>query len=132
MFENFFLWLSQLFKNKQRPKVRKVLPPILYTEITVLQKAPKNEDVKNKDFFLVSPSGVPKWILFKCPCGCSHVVTLSVQPVHNPRWRLGLNAEGAPTLHPSVWQKTGCHSHFWVRDGRIFWCENTGTPSTFG
>ncbi|MDM9644782.1 DUF6527 family protein [Rhizobium sp. S163] len=28
-----------------------------------------------------------------------------------------------PTLHPSVWRNSGCRSHFWVRRGRIAWCD---------
>jgi hypothetical protein len=32
------------------------------------------------------------------------------------------DARGRPTLRPSVWLRTGCRSHFWIRDGRVEWC----------
>ncbi|WP_368356434.1 DUF6527 family protein [Acidithiobacillus ferruginosus] len=69
----------------------------------------------------------PKWALFKCPCRCGDVVTLSLQPVHRPHWRLTRTLTGRPTLYPSVWRDKGCLSHFWLRDGRVSWCADTGS-----
>ncbi|WP_371815099.1 DUF6527 family protein [Bradyrhizobium sp. CCBAU 51753] len=40
-----------------------------------------------------------------------------------PRWDARVDQRGHVTLHPSVWLKQGCRSHFWLRDGRVIWCE---------
>ncbi|MCY4231086.1 MAG: DUF6527 family protein, partial [Alphaproteobacteria bacterium] len=37
-------------------------------------------------------------------------------------WHVMRNTDGAVTLHPSVWRKKDCGSHFWLRNGRIRWC----------
>ncbi|WP_425525696.1 DUF6527 family protein [Xanthomonas campestris] len=55
-----------------------------------------------------------------CPCGCGEVIELSLSPESRNFWKLAVEA-GRPTLHPSVWRKTGCGSHFWVRRGRVQW-----------
>jgi hypothetical protein len=40
-----------------------------------------------------------------------------------PRWDIALDKKGRVSLHPSVWRRIGCRSHFLVRAGRIVWCE---------
>jgi hypothetical protein len=40
-----------------------------------------------------------------------------------PRWDIALDGKGRVSLHPSVWRRVGCRSHFWVRAGKIVWCE---------
>ena len=56
-----------------------------------------------------------------CPCGCRDVITLRLAGQRSPQWRL-LQTTGPATLHPSVWRKAGCRSHFILRDGRVQWC----------
>lgn len=104
-------------------------PPITFSEVTVVERTPRNNEVKQDIFYLVDPGNKPKWVMFHCPCGCGHVITLSMQKVHNPHWQLNVGIDGCPTLYPSIWQKTGCYSHFWLIEGRIDWCERTGNPS---
>jgi hypothetical protein len=58
----------------------------------------------------------------RCPCGCGDVIELPLQPDVRPRWKLEADLSGRPTLSPSVWRRTGCGSHFWVKRGRVFWC----------
>lgn len=38
-----------------------------------------------------------------------------------PRWSLEVDAQGLPTLRPSVWLTGGCRSHFFLRKGKIIW-----------
>ncbi|WP_420542275.1 DUF6527 family protein [Sedimenticola selenatireducens] len=106
---------------------KRSLPPVHFARITSVQKPPKNEEIEERTLYYVAPSGKPKWSLFQCPCGCGSVVTLSLQAVHTPQWRLTKSVSGHPTLHPSVWRDKGCLSHFWVKEGRVFWCPDTGT-----
>jgi hypothetical protein len=40
-----------------------------------------------------------------------------------PRWDIFVDQNGRPTLKPSVWLRVGCRSHFWLRKGRVVWCE---------
>ncbi len=60
---------------------------------------------------------------FLCPCGCGDRLELMLLKEVAPRWDLAVDARGRPTLHPSVWRRTGCRAHFFVRGGRIRWCE---------
>ncbi|MGE6699473.1 DUF6527 family protein [Hyphomonas sp. NPDC076900] len=59
---------------------------------------------------------------FLCPCKCGDRIELALIPEATPHWHLTNDAKNTPTLRPSVWRKTGCRSHFWLRDGRIHWC----------
>lgn len=59
---------------------------------------------------------------FICPCGCEERIELALLPDVKPHWQLRSEQPKAPTLHPSVWRKVGCKSHFWVRKGRVHWC----------
>jgi hypothetical protein len=58
-----------------------------------------------------------------CPCRCGAIIELLVIKEANPRWDIVTDGKGHPYLSPSVWRKTGCRSHFWVRRGRIEWCD---------
>ena len=58
-----------------------------------------------------------------CPCGCGKPLEVLLIPEAKPHWRLSRDARGRPTLHPSVWLKTGCRSHFWLRSGKVDWCD---------
>lgn len=59
----------------------------------------------------------------QCPCGCGDTIELMLLQEARPRWDVVTDSSGRPSLHPSVWRKTGCMSHFWVRNGRIHWCD---------
>ena len=59
---------------------------------------------------------------FMCPCGCGKNLELLLIKEASPNWMLTIDASNRPTLRPSVWLKSGCRSHFWVRNGKIFWC----------
>jgi hypothetical protein len=126
-------WLSELFKpsalpEKQEKSDKKVEPPVFFRAVSVVDKPPKNEEVVERDFYFVLSANRPKWSLFKCPCGCGDVITLSLQSAHRPHWRLEKVESEHPTLHPSIWRDKGCMSHFWLKGGRVFWCHDTGTP----
>lgn len=124
-------WISNLFSEKAQEQssvnqARKYIPPVHFHAISFVGKSPKNPDILDGMMYCVVSSKKLKWSLFRCPCGCGSVVTLSLQNIHSPKWRLSQTATGRPTLHPSVWKDNGCRSHFWVKDGRIFWCVDAG------
>lgn len=127
----FVNWINELFSNKSARRNESsgfIKPPISFFNITTFKRTPRNTEVQPDTFYLVDPGNKPKWAMFLCPCGCEYVITLSLQNVHNPHWRLNNKVEGRPTLYPSVWQKTECYSHFWLKEGRIYWCEGSGKP----
>ncbi|WP_394345765.1 DUF6527 family protein [Flaviaesturariibacter aridisoli] len=62
------------------------------------------------------------WALFQCPCGCKDITTLSLQTIHAKRWRVTLSQNRRPSLSPSVARIVGCFSHYWIDDGRVYWC----------
>ncbi len=59
----------------------------------------------------------------RCPCGCDETIELMIAPEAKPNWTVQVDAVSRPTLHPSVWRQKGCRSHFWMRAGRIRWCD---------
>lgn len=76
----------------------------------------------HRDLVLARDSGEDWCVGMRCPCGCGHTIELLVIPEARPRWDITVNAQGQPTLSPSVWLQKGCCSHFWVRNGRVVWC----------
>ncbi|MCZ4288474.1 DUF6527 family protein [Hoeflea alexandrii] len=80
-------------------------------------------DLPARDLVLTRDTGDDWSVGMRCPCGCGETIELMILREARPRWDIRLNAAGHPTLHPSVWRKTGCRSHFWVRDGRVLWCD---------
>lgn len=132
MFKKIIDWVAGLFRNPSgdkrtvTPKVQ-TSPPIHFKAIDIVDKPPKNIDVKAGHLYCVISSEKMKWSIFECPCGCGGVVTLSLQAIHSPFWKLLKMESGRPTLHPSIWRDKGCMSHFWIKDGRVFWCTDTGS-----
>jgi len=59
----------------------------------------------------------------RCPCGCGQRLEMLLLKDVKPRWDISVNQRGHVSLHPSVWVREGCKSHFWVRAGKIVWCE---------
>ena len=60
-----------------------------------------------------------------CPCGCGHLIQLSLLESDSPRWDLKVDRDGNATISPSVWRTLGCQAHFLVRGGRIIWCNHS-------
>jgi hypothetical protein len=58
-----------------------------------------------------------------CPCGCKAVLDLNFIADEHPCWTYAIKESGYVSLDPSVWRQVGCKSHFFLRDGRIVWCD---------
>lgn len=129
LFSQIFSWLGHSDHDEELRLwfKRQSLPPISFSNIKNVDKPPQLEDVEENTFYIVCPMSRPKWTLFLCPCGCNSVITLSLQHAHRPHWSLRQSANNRPILYPSVWRDIGCMSHFWINDGRVFWCGNTGS-----
>jgi hypothetical protein len=108
------------------PPARPIPKSPHFSHVTEVATTPSNETVKAGEFYHVVYSGVDYWVLFRCPCGCGDLISLTLQKSHNPHWQVSTSHSHRPTLYPSVWRNKGCKSHFWVHDGSINWCEDSG------
>ena len=73
--------------------------------------------------YILEEDGEPWQASMRCPCGCGAILDMNLLPDDKPVWRTSIGKNGSATLHPSVWRTVGCKSHFFVRNGRIIWCE---------
>jgi len=63
------------------------------------------------------------WIMsFKCPCGCDNDVHLNLLNDANPKWIYKIT-NSKLTVFPSIDRVCRCRSHFWIRKGKIHWCD---------
>ena len=87
-----------------------------------IQKVPELPDTPRR--FVVYAIGEPDaWLAaLVCPCGCGHLIQLSLLQADSPCWGLKTDHGGKVSISPSIWRSLGCQAHFFVRDGRIIWC----------
>jgi Family of unknown function (DUF6527) len=76
-----------------------------------------------RNVVLARDSGEDWCVGLRCPCGCARTIELLLISEAKPRWDLITDRRGRPSLFPSVWLRGGCRSHFWLREGRIEWCD---------
>ena len=76
-----------------------------------------------RDLVLARDGGEDWSVGLRCPCGCGQNLEMMVLEGVNPRWDVTTDTRGRPSLHPSVWLRSGCRSHFWIRGGKVVWCE---------
>ena len=79
--------------------------------------------------YLVGDQSLPWSAALLCPCGCGVTIQLSLVSGDSPSWRARRHFSGSITLHPSIWRKKDCRSHFFLRRGRIVWSRNLASPS---
>lgn len=87
---------------------------------------PAPENIRLGQVVVVGDSKYQKWACFRCPGGCGESILLSLNQKRHPFWRLSLDWLGRPTLHPSIRQLNKCRCHFWVRQGIVEWCPDSG------
>lgn len=121
------LWLGE----RQTAFGRRPLPPVTYPAVEIVEHPPRNNEITPGTVTIVAPARKPKWSMFLCPCGCRSVITLPLQPAKRPHWAFRKSKAGRPILHPSIWRDVGCLSHFFLEDGRVYWCRDTGDSPTF-
>lgn len=89
---------------------------------------PSREELAPGELVVVGPRKAPKWASMQCPCGCGVPYLLSLSLARRPRWSVASDWLLRPTLNPSVRRLDGCRSHFWLREGEVLWCRDTGFP----
>src|ERR1043166_6294058 len=76
-----------------------------------------------RNLVLAREDGEDWCVGLRCPCGCGQRLEMMLLKGVSPRWDVTVDDRGRPTLHPSVWLRGGCRSHFWIRSGKVVWCE---------
>lgn len=93
-----------------------------YQTIEVEGDLPKVLD--RKTLYLVAEDGFLEHVSMVCPCGCGDIVHLNTLTDERPVWRVEEHPDRTVTIHPSIWRTNRCGAHYWVRRGRVFWCES--------
>ena len=91
-----------------------------------MQEHPTPEQLKEGVLVVVKDKDIEKWACFRCPGGCGEKVMLSLSPRRRPKWTTILDWLRRPTLSPSVRQVNTCRCHFWIKDGAVEWCSDSG------
>lgn len=78
--------------------------------------------LKEKCVYIVSEDGFEEHAELLCPCDCKNVLYLNLIPDEKPCWKVIIHKKNLVSLHPSVWRKVGCKSHFWLKEGKVYWC----------
>ena len=121
--------LKRLLRGGDDTGVRRgPVPPVTYPRLSVVETPPKNSEIAAGSVTIVRPANRLKWAMLLCPCGCKAVITLSLQSAKCPSWGFKKSKAGRATLSPSIWRDVGCFSHFFLEDGRIYWCGKGVSP----
>ncbi len=126
MLKSLIKFFKAFFRVKDSSKIPESLKDFHFRKIIELESTPDMDSIGNNDFIFVRYNQNSYWALFKCPCDCDTIISLPLQNGHNPRWSLKESEFGRPTLYPSIWQNKGCFSHFWITDGKVEICGNSG------
>lgn len=91
-----------------------------YRTLIVEERLPPR--LRNRILYIVEEDGYEEQAAMMCPCGCRRVLHMNLLADERPCWRVTRHDDGTASLHPSVWRKKECKSHFWLRKGHIQWC----------
>ena len=101
---------------------RRKVPAVADAPFQIVHVVEDPDIVAPKRLYAVGENGYLWHAIMLCPCGCEKKISLNLVTDDSPCWTL-TDSAGVPTLYPSVRRQVGCHSHFFLRDGRIEWCE---------
>jgi len=79
--------------------------------------------LKKNMVYIVTSQGEPWHASLICPCGCGELMHLNLMTDEKPCWSISDYQQGSITVHPSIWRTAKCKAHFWLRRGRIDWCQ---------
>lgn len=98
---------------------RRLLEPT-YKLVYIAELPP---EIKKHVLYIINEDGFDEHAVMLCPCGCQKKLYMNLLPDERPCWSLLKHLDGTASLHPSVWRKKDCGSHFWFRKSRVQWCE---------
>src|SRR6266699_5277528 len=95
-------------------------PIVRYSKVVnVPDQSTARTSALEADTIAIVERGVPRWAVFRCPCGCGELVTINLDERVGPHWRL-IRRRGGVSLSPSVWRTSGCRSHFILWKKRVW------------
>ncbi len=110
-------WLSDKFSARRRRY-----------HIREIEDLPDRLD--HSTLYVVTVARCQVYAALTCPRRrCGDTLNLNLLPDDRPVWALTEHPNGTPSLHPSIWRRTACGCHFWLREGRIIWCRGTSAPA---
>lgn len=90
------------------------------------ESQPNKSDLRANEVVIVGNRRQPKWAVLLCPGACGHIMRLPLAESASPRWKVTSDWLGRATATPSVHQKNACRAHYWIRQGTVVWCRDTG------
>jgi hypothetical protein len=105
-------------------RLRYIPNPNLFSRLVPTH--PGNDNIQSGQILVVGDAKCQKWACFQCPGGCGEKILLSLNQKHHPSWKITIDWLERPTINPSVRQLNECRCHFWVRQGVIEWCPDSG------
>jgi Family of unknown function (DUF6527) len=108
--------------NLMRAIWQKLLGQIFKYKVAWVEDFP--DELHNKTVYIAGENGHLWYVAMVCPCGCKEILQMGLMEGQRPKWSVTVHDNDTVSLHPSVWRKVGCKSHFWLRKGRISWCRN--------
>lgn len=111
-FKKFFKWAFKWHK-KQLKK---------YNECLIVDSFPKGELFKNDTIYYLERI---KMVRFSCPCGCGNRESLPIEEKFNRNkkvWEIKVK-DGKATIKASVGSAFPCHSHYFITDNKVEWCD---------
>lgn len=118
-------WLGSLFASPSlQPTIVDVLPS---DHFKIVLTGDQPVALEPLTLYVVGEGGSFWFASLLCPCGCGDTVTVTLLKADRPHWTL-TTANNCPTLEPSIWRRKGCGSHFFLRGGRIIWCDERFEP----
>ena len=85
-----------------------------------ISECPSREERRSGLVLVEMREGFLKWAHLGCPkCG-DHI---QLPLAGSSRWTVDIDFFRRPTFAPSIWERTTCGAHFFLRKGNIEWCQ---------
>jgi len=105
---------------------RVIQKPDFYIKLVSQHPAPETVKAMHGQVLVVGDKKLKKWVCLNCPDNCGEIILLSLNKSRRPSWSISIDRIGRPSLSPSIRKLDGCKSHFWLRDGFVDWCNDSG------
>jgi len=96
-----------------------------YHKIEIKDNVSPIDSINSSTIALYRKNGQFSWARFKCPCGCGHMITISLNPDIMPFWKVQvhtMNGRNTVTFLPSIWiTMPKCSAHFYIRNSKVYW-----------
>jgi Family of unknown function (DUF6527) len=91
-----------------------------YSGLRVVERVSDVPEDTGSFIYLVQRNDRPQWAILDCPCRTGHRLSVNLRLNEQPHW--SVRQEGQlVTVHPSLWYKDQCCSHFWITRNEVRW-----------